>query len=138
MQGEGPERILLVEDEGDMAEILRTRLASLGYDVHTESYGAAALSYAISHHPDLIILDVRLPDMGGYDVCRQLRQTFSRAELPVLMFTVKDGPIDDILGFASGANGYLTKRCAIAELFRAVAELLRDRTAEIHAAAPAF
>jgi len=138
MQSGCLERILLVEDEGDVAEVLKTRFESLGYDVHTEPYGATALSYAIGHHPDLVILDVRLPDMGGYDVCKELRHTFSRTDMPVLMFTVKDGPIDDILGFASGANGYLTKRCAIADLFRAVADLLRDSTAEIHEAVPAF
>ena len=120
------ERILVVEDEDDIALILKARLESAGYEVHTETYGSSALSYAIEHHPDLVILDVKLPDLWGRDVCQELRKVYERAELPVLMFTVMNGPIDDILGFAAGADAYLTKDCEPTELLDTVDQLLHQ------------
>ena len=62
------ERILVVEDEDDIAFVLKARLESAGYEVHTEGYGATALSYATAHQPDLVILDVKLPDVDGFEV----------------------------------------------------------------------
>ncbi|MBI4342114.1 MAG: response regulator [Candidatus Omnitrophica bacterium] len=118
------ERILVVEDEEDLGLILQTRLESAGYEVHLEPRGSAGVEYAIEHQPDLVILDVRLPDLHGFEVCRQLRQRYGHEELPVLMFTVMDGPMDDIHGFASGANAYLPKTCEPVRLLDAVERLL--------------
>ena len=118
------ERILVIEDEEDIAFIVKTRLESAGYEVQTAAYGATGLSAAIAHHPDLVILDVRLPDLGGYEVCQELRKLYSRSEMPVLMFTVMNGPIDDIQGFAAGADAYLNKECSPAELLGTIEQLL--------------
>ena len=118
------ERILLVEDEEDIAFVLKIRLEAVGYEVHTEASGAVALSYAAQHQPNLVILDIKLPDLGGHEVCRELRKLYGHSELPVLMFTGLDGPMDDIPGFVAGADRYLSKRSEPEELFRAVEELL--------------
>ncbi len=120
------ERILVVEDEDDIAVVLKARLQSAGYAVHTESYGSAAVSYAIEHQPDLVILDVKLPDLGGYEVCEELRKVYDRADLPVVMYTVMDGHNDDVRGFVSGANAYLSKECEPDRLLDTVEQLLQE------------
>ena len=120
------ERILVVEDEADISLVLKTRLEAAGYEVQTAIYGARGISQAMEHQPDLVILDVRLPDMGGYEVCQELRKQYDYSTLPILMFTVMDGPIDDIYGLAAGANAYLTKACAPSELLDCVDQLLHD------------
>ena len=117
-------RILIVEDEGDLSLVLQTRLEAAGYEVHISQLGSDGVEYAIEHHPNLVILDVRLPDLHGYEVCRQLRQRFSHLELPVLMFTVMNGPLDDIQGLSAGANAYLPKACQPARLLDAVERLI--------------
>ena len=117
-------RILVVEDEGDLSLLLQARLEAAGYEVHIEPLGSVGVEYAIEHHPSLVILDVRLPDLHGFEVCRQLRQRYNHEELPVLMFTVMDGPVDDIHGLSAGANAYLPKACHPAELLSAVERLL--------------
>ena len=118
------ERILVIEDEGDLALILQTRLEVAGYEVHVEPLGSIGVEYAIEHQPDLVILDVRLPDLHGFEVCRQLRQRYGHDELPVLMFTILDGPVDDIQGLASGANAYVPKSSAPSRLLDTVGRLL--------------
>ena len=117
-------RILIVEDEGDLGIVLEARLKSAGYEVHVERLGASGVEYAFEQEPTLVILDVRLPDLHGYEVCRQLRQRFSYEQMPVLMFTVMDGHIDDIQGLSAGANAYLPKACQPARLLDAVERLL--------------
>jgi two-component system OmpR family response regulator len=117
-------RILVVEDEGDMALVLQHRLKAVGYDVHTEGFGSTALSYAVEHQPRLVILDINLPDLGGYAVCQELRKMFPRTEVAVLMFTGLNGPIDDIYSYASGADAFVTKSIAPAELLKLIQELM--------------
>jgi DNA-binding response OmpR family regulator len=102
-------RILLVEDEEAIARLLSTYLESVGYDVHVASTGKGALAYAAAHQPDLAILDLRLPDIHGYDVCRELREMYHSWILPVVMLTSLDAPIDQLRGYAFGADAYLTK-----------------------------
>jgi DNA-binding response OmpR family regulator len=120
------ERILVIEDETDIAMVLKARLMSAGYEVHTEPYGSVGLSYAADNLPDLVILDVRLPDLSGYEVCQELRKLCppSELQLPVIMFTVMDDPVDHSQGFSSGATAYLHKTCAPTELLNTVDELL--------------
>ncbi len=120
------ERILVVEDEADLAASLTARLEAVGYAVHTERSGSEALRYAAHHRPDLVILDVQLPDVCGYEVCEQLRRAVPHAELPVLMFSVMDTPADEMRGFASGADAYLPKRCRPTDLLQTIAQLLRE------------
>ena len=120
------ERILVIEDEADISLVVKARLEAVGYEVETAVYGANGISQAMAHQPDLVILDVRLPDMGGYEVCQELRKQYDHTELPILMFSVMDGPIDDIYGMATGANAYLRKACEPAELLHSIDQLLHD------------
>ena len=120
------ERILIVEDEEVICLVLKRRLESLGYEVHAETSGARALSYAAEHQPNLVILDLKLPDISGYEVCGELRRIYDRSQVAVLMFTGVDGPIDDIYGFAHGADAYLSKRASPAELVNTIDQLLHD------------
>lgn len=116
--------ILVVEDDPASAMALCIRLEAAGFDVQTVASGAAALTYAAEHRPNLVILDLRLPDIGGYEVCRNLRRLFGPWSVPVLMLTGMDEPIDQLRGFAFGADAYLTKPYDSHELLRTVHLLL--------------
>lgn len=118
------QRILVIEDDQGMAELLKSRLESAGFQVQTEGRGGAGLSQAQEHRPDLVILDLRLPDMGGYEVCTKLRKLYDRWDVPILMLTGMDKPIDELRGFAHGADAYLTKPYEPTELLKTVAVLL--------------
>ena len=118
------ERILIVEDEEDLALILQCRLEAAGYEVHVESRGASGLRYAVEQQPNLVILDVRLPDLGGHEVCREIRKHYDHSDLPVLIFTVVDEPLDDLHGFVSGADAYLPKACEPSQLLDTIERLL--------------
>ncbi len=122
----GSKRILVVEDEKDVAGLLRARLEANGYGVHVEETGRDALKDAQATRPDLVILDLMLPDMNGYAVCEELRMRYSSWALPVLMLTAKDQPRDQLRGYSSGADAYLTKPYDAKELLSVIAELLRD------------
>jgi two-component system sensor histidine kinase ChiS len=118
-----PKRILVVEDEVGLASVLKDRLESVGYEVQTETHGKAALAYATDNRVDLVILDVNLPDINGYQVARELRHLSHPWVLPILMLTVNDKPVDQLRGFAHGADAYLTKPFDSSELFDTVAFL---------------
>lgn len=120
------DRILIVEDEAAVAEVLRRRLVSLGFEVHTEATAQRALGYVAEHELDLVILDLRLPDRSGLQVCQELRKRFNRWDLPVLMLTGMDQPIDQLRGFACGADAYLTKPYEPRELIKTIALLLGE------------
>lgn len=121
------QRILVVEDDMEMAALVQARLESYGFAVHTELSGKSALSYAAEHRPDLVILDLRLPDIHGYQVCRELRKIYHPWDVPVLMLTAMGQPIDELRGFAHGAEAYLTKPVKSSELMKTVAMLVGDR-----------
>ena len=122
------ERIVVIEDDRELARILRVLLEWAGYQVHTEHTGAEGLAYLAHTESDLILLDLRLPDMNGYEVCRRLRHVGHRWPLPVVMLTGMDKPIDQLRGFAYGADVYLTKPCDMNELLKAVKHLLGPKT----------
>jgi len=126
MSGAARKRILIVEDEEALARFLQLELESQGFEVRTAERGAPALRDAADHRPDLAILDLRLPDMSGYDVCRELRRLCSPWPIPIVMFTAMGRPIDRLRGFSSGADVYLTKPCDLAELGRTVSGLLEE------------
>ncbi len=117
-----PETILIVDDEIALQETLAYNLKHQGYMVETVSDGAAALSLARKVHPDLIILDIMLPGMDGFDVCRSLRQ---ESNTPVLMLTARDNEIDRVVGLEVGADDYLTKPFSMRELIARVKAMLR-------------
>ncbi len=117
-----PEKILLVDDEPTLLEMLAFNLRSSGYEVVTASDGAAALEQARVGSPDLVILDLMLPEIDGLTVCRSLRQA---SETPILILTARTGELDKIVGLESGADDYLTKPFSLGELQARIRALLR-------------
>jgi DNA-binding response OmpR family regulator len=117
------ERILIVEDERAVARGLEYGLTSEGFTVIWADTGQRALELARSHNPHLILLDIRLPDVSGFDVCRQLRAEGKR--LPILMLTARDEEVDKVLGLELGADDYVVKPFSLRELLSRIRALLR-------------
>jgi len=117
-----PEKILIVEDEITMQETLAYNMKRQGYDVETAGDGKTALDIARKSHPDLIILDIMLPGMDGFEVCRELRKEMNT---PVLMLTARDDEIDRVVGLEVGADDYLTKPFSMRELLARTKALFR-------------
>jgi DNA-binding response OmpR family regulator len=122
-------RILVVEDDRAVAEALVEGIAREGYQVHHEATAAGAVAHARSAHPHLIVLDVRLPDGTGFDVCRELRRSGTRA--PILMLTVQADEVDIALGLEMGADEYVTKPYRSRELLARIRALLRRAYGEL-------
>jgi len=116
------EKILVVEDELSLQETLAYNLKRQGYEVETTGNGLEALEIARRDHPDLLLLDIMLPGMDGFEVCRVLRQEMNT---PVLMLTARDDEIDRVVGLEVGADDYLTKPFSMRELMARVKALLR-------------
>jgi DNA-binding response OmpR family regulator len=115
-------KILVVEDEKTLLETLEYNLQRQGYEVMTVENGRTALTLARTQKPDLILLDVMLPGLDGFEVCRILRKEFST---PILMLTAKSEEVDKIVGLEMGADDYLTKPFSMRELLARVKALLR-------------
>ncbi|WP_329174229.1 response regulator transcription factor [Streptomyces decoyicus] len=128
-RGKG-QRLLVVDDDPRMTELLETTLGLAGYTVATAGCGAGALRAYEERPPDLLVLDVMLPDLDGFAVCRRLVENGAR--LPVLFLTARDSVEDRVTGFAMGADDYLTKPFSLPELLARVHALLRraGRSAE--------
>jgi len=120
--------ILVVEDEQTLRDVLKYNLEAEGYAVSVAGDGLTAVRLARSETPDLIILDIMLPEMDGFEVCRILRQEMI---VPILMLTAKDEDIDKVLGLELGADDYITKPFSMRELKARVKAMLRrlDMTA---------
>ena len=118
-------QILVIEDNPDAAALVVCTLESAGYEVKVEGGGRSGLRYAIAHPVDLIVLDVRLPDVHGYQVCDDLRKHFGDIRVPIVMLTVMDEPIDKLRGLTVGADVYLTKPFEPRQLLDVVARLLK-------------
>lgn len=116
------EKILLVDDEPTLRETLALNLRGAGYEVTTAGDGEVALEQAHENLPDLVILDLMLPELDGLTVCRSLRQ-FS--DVPILILTARTGELDKIVGLESGADDYLTKPFSLGELQARIRALLR-------------
>jgi DNA-binding response OmpR family regulator len=117
------EKILVVEDELSLQETLAYNLRKQGYEVETVGDGPGSLPVARLIHPDLILLDVMLPGMDGFEVCRILRQ--EKMTTPVLMLTARDDEIDRVVGLEVGADDYMTKPFSMRELMAKVKAMLR-------------
>jgi two-component system, OmpR family, response regulator len=135
-------KVLLVEDDQTLLEVLRYNLAEEGYDVLTASNGAEGLETARSRRPDLVILDVMLPKLDGYEVCRILRQEMT---VPIMMLTAKTEETDRVVGLEVGADDYVTKPFSMRELMARVRAMLRradmmkrERVSGSGATAPGF
>jgi DNA-binding response OmpR family regulator len=116
------EKILVVDDEATLIETLSFQLINQGYEVITAADGETALVQARKSKPDLIILDIMLPKLDGFEVCRILRKEMN---VPILMLTARDDEIDRVVGLEVGADDYLTKPFSMRELFARVKALLR-------------
>ncbi|MNO15575.1 Response regulator MprA [compost metagenome] len=117
--------ILVIDDDEKITSMLRRGLAFEGYDVYTAPNGAEGLSMMMSADPDLIILDVMMPKVDGFEVCRRLREGGST--VPVLMLTAKDEVENRVKGLDLGADDYLVKPFALEELLARVRALLRRK-----------
>lgn len=116
------QKVLVVEDEPSLVDTLEYSLSRQGYDVAVSSDGAKALEVARRERPDLVILDVMLPTMDGFEVCRILRQEMN---VPILMLTARTEEVDKVVGLEVGADDYLTKPFSMRELMARVKALLR-------------
>jgi len=118
-------RILVVEDDFDISNMLRIYFAGQGYQVEVAARGEDALAMCRRKLPDLIVLDIMLPDMDGYAVCRELRTTTRTSHIPVIFLTQKDERSDKIAGLELGADDYITKPFDIEELKLRVRSAIR-------------
>jgi two-component system alkaline phosphatase synthesis response regulator PhoP len=121
-------RILIIEDEPDLVKGLKLNLSDEGFDVDWAVNGAEGLRKAIEEAPDLIILDIMLPEMDGLEVCRNLRQ--KNIDTPIIMLTAKGGEIDKVVGLELGADDYMTKPFSIRELLARIKARLRHSERE--------
>ncbi|MCC7207935.1 MAG: response regulator [Anaerolineae bacterium] len=124
------EKILIVDDDIDSLKLIGLMLQRQGYDIVAANNGAQAFSKATSDRPDLIILDVMMPDMDGYEICRRLRANPVTQGIPIIMFTAKTLIDDKVAGFEAGADDYLTKPTHPAELASRVKAILSRSAAQ--------
>jgi two-component system alkaline phosphatase synthesis response regulator PhoP len=129
-------RILFVEDEENIRDVVKLNLEMDDYEVVAVGDGRKALKHFNEEHFDLIILDVMLPEMSGFQICEQIRLT--NMEVPIIFLTAKDGPNDRIAGLKKGGDDYLTKPFHLEELLLRVNNLIRrtskapDNTPEVY------
>jgi DNA-binding response OmpR family regulator len=114
------ELILLVDNDLDILEVLKRRLISKEFRVETALSGEAALELVKNHKPDLAILDLKLPGMDGYELCRRLKKDRRYRNIPVIMLTVKDQAEDKLQGIEAGVDVYLTKPYVSDRLLREI------------------
>lgn len=115
-------KILIVDDEKNIVDILKFNLTKEGFQTVEAYDGEQAMEYALKEKPDLILLDIMLPKMDGFTVCRKLRQTIST---PIIMITAKEEEVDKVLGLELGADDYITKPFSTRELMARVKANLR-------------
>ena len=115
-------RVLVVEDDEGIREMLKYNLVTAGFSVQEASDGASGLRTARTARPDLILLDLMLPGMSGFDFCRALRKS---SRVPIIMITAKDSEVDKIVGLELGADDYITKPFSIREVLARVNAVLR-------------
>lgn len=115
-------RVLAVEDDETLLSLLRYNLENEGYGVITAQSGTKAIESARKRHPDLIILDIMLPDQDGFEVCRILRR---ETTIPIIMLTAKSQEVDKVVGLELGADDYITKPFSMRELLARVKASLR-------------
>jgi DNA-binding response OmpR family regulator len=118
-------RILVVDDDPEAVELVEFNLKKAGFDVTTAADGAQALKKARSVQPDLIVLDLMMPEIDGLEVCKILRRDPATARIPIIMLTAKAAEVDRIVGLELGADDYVTKPFSPRELVLRVNKILR-------------
>jgi two-component system alkaline phosphatase synthesis response regulator PhoP len=119
-------KILVVEDEAELTGAIRIRLEQAGYEVLTAYDGQEGLEKARAENPDLIVLDLMLPKIDGYKVCRMLKFDEKYKKIPVVMLTARAQEKDENLGYEVGADAFITKPFKYQVLLAKIAELLGD------------
>jgi len=130
------QKILVVEDEADIRELLRYNLAQEGFAVEEAGDGAEALDRIGRRAPDLMVLDLMLPQMSGLELCRRMRSNPETAKLPILVVTAKGAEVDRILGLEMGADDYVVKPFSPREVVARVKALLRRANSASEPASP--
>ena len=123
-----PEKILIVDDEVNILEILKYNLHKAGYETVEAYDGEAGLKMALEENPDLVMLDIMMPKMDGYEVCRQLRL---QSQVPVIMLTARAEETDKVLSFELGADDYITKPFGVREMLARVMANLRRSSGDL-------
>ena len=118
-------RILVVDDEPDILELTRYNLSSEGFQVMTAATGHEALSQIAEDKPDLVVLDLMLPDLSGVEICKKLRADPTFERLPIIMLTARSEEVDRVVGFEVGADDYVTKPFSPRELTLRIRSVLR-------------
>ena len=124
------DRVLVVDDEPDLLELVRFHLAQAGFEVETARDGRQGLESIRRRRPDLVVLDWMLPDLSGTEVCRQVRSDPQLRDLPILLLTAKAEEVDRVVGFELGADDYVTKPFSPRELALRVQAILRRSRSE--------
>ena len=115
-------KILIVDDEKPISDIIKFNLIKEGYEIDTAFDGEEALKKVYQFQPDLVLLDVMLPKLDGFQVCRRIRESFN---MPIIMLTAKEEEVDKVLGFELGADDYITKPFGMRELIARVKANIR-------------
>ncbi|HHU18084.1 MAG TPA: response regulator transcription factor [Clostridiales bacterium] len=115
-------KVLIIEDEKSISDIIKFNLVKEGFEVETSYDGKEGLSKALSNKPDLILLDVMLPVMDGFQVCKKIRETNT---IPIIMLTAKEEEVDKVLGLELGADDYITKPFGMRELIARIKANIR-------------
>ncbi len=118
-------KILIIEDETKLARFVELELTHEGYDVVVANDGRTGVEYFFEHNPDIILLDLMLPQLNGIEVCRRIRK---ESDIPIIMLTAKGEVMDKVVGLDSGADDYMTKPFAIEELLARIRVALRRNT----------
>ena len=118
-------KILVVDDEDNILELIKYNLENNGYRVITATNGDEALKMARLEGPHLILLDLMLPGLDGYDLCKEIRRDVNLSHTPIIMITAKSEELDKILGLELGADDYITKPFSVREMLARVKAVLR-------------
>lgn len=119
-------RVLIIEDDPDISRSIQYNLERTGeYDVHVATSGEQGLEQLLRHPPDLLVLDVNLPHMSGFEICRRLRRDEATMHIPVVMLTARTAETDKVLGLELGADDYVTKPFSMRELIARIKAIMR-------------
>lgn len=117
--------IALIEDEPDIMELISIHVAKAGYSVKEFTNGSDFLRYLEKNRPDLVILDLMLPDIDGLEICKMIRKKENKADIPIIMLTAKSEEMDKVVGLEIGADDYITKPFSTKELLARIKAVLR-------------
>jgi two-component system phosphate regulon response regulator PhoB len=118
-------RLLIVEDETDLRQVLEYNLRQAGHDALAAATGAEGVRLAREQHPDLVLLDLMLPDLSGTDICRMLKGAADTKSIPIIMLTARGEEVDSVMGLELGADDYVVKPFSVRELMLRIQAVLR-------------